>query len=61
MDVWEEVDREGWMNILPVKCKRFPDGLVRKLKARFCAMINHQVENVDYFEMFAPVVSWKTV
>jgi hypothetical protein len=29
MDVWEEVEREGWMNILPetwaFKCKRFPD------------------------------------
>jgi hypothetical protein len=65
MDVWEEVEREGWMNILPgtwaFKCKRFPDGLVWKLKARFCAMGNHQVENVDYFETFAPVVTWNTV
>jgi hypothetical protein len=65
MDVWDKVKREGWMNILPgtwaFKCKRFPDGLVQKLKARFCVMGNHQVENVDYFEMFAPVVNWNTV
>jgi hypothetical protein len=65
MDVWDEVEREGRMNILlatwAFQCKRFPDGLVRKLKARFCAMANHQVENVDYFETFAPVVTWNTV
>jgi hypothetical protein len=65
MDVWGEVEREGWMNILPgtwaFKCKRFPDGLVRKLKARFCAMGNHQVKSVDYFETFAPVVTWNIV
>jgi hypothetical protein len=65
MDVCEEVEREGWMNILPgawaFKCKRFPDGLVRKLNARFCAMGNHQVENFDYFETFTPVVTWNTV
>ena len=41
MDAWEVVNREPWMNVLPstwaFKCKRFPDGTVRKLKARFCA------------------------
>lgn len=40
MDAWEVVDREPWMNILPstwaFKCKRYPDGLIKKLKARFC-------------------------
>jgi hypothetical protein len=63
--VWEEVEKESWMNVLPsvwaFKCKRFPDGLVRKLKARFCAMGCCQKENVDYFETFAPVVNWQTV
>jgi hypothetical protein len=53
------------MNIIPgtwaFKCKRYPDGLMRKLKARFCAMGNRQVKNVDYFETFAPVVNWQTV
>jgi hypothetical protein len=65
MNVWDEVEGEGWMNILPgtwaFKCKRFPDGLVRKRKARFCAMGNHQVENVNYFETFTPVVTWNTM
>jgi hypothetical protein len=53
------------MNVLPstwvFKCKRYPDGLVRKLKARFCAGGHRQVEGRDYFETFAPVVNWQTV
>lgn len=31
------------------KRKRFPDGLVRKLKARFCVHGDQQEENVDFF------------
>ena len=65
MDVWEEVDREPWMNVLPstwaLKAKLFPSGLIRKLKARLCCRGDRQVKNVDYFETFAPVVSWTTV
>ena len=52
-------------NILPstwaLKIKRYPDGRVNKFKARFCARGDRQVEGVDYFEKFAPVVSWSTV
>jgi Reverse transcriptase (RNA-dependent DNA polymerase) len=65
MDAWEVVDRETWMNVLPstwaFKCKRFPDGLVKKLKARFCVRGDKQLEGIDFFETFAPVVSWTTV
>ncbi len=64
-DAWDEVLREEWMNVLPstwaFKCKRFPDGMVRKLKARFCARGDKQIEGVDYFDTFAPVVNWTTV
>ena len=39
-EAWEVVQRQDYMNVLPgtwaFKCKRFPDGAVRKLKARFC-------------------------
>jgi len=39
MDTWDEVDREDWMNVLPstwaFKCKRYPDGSIRKFKGRF--------------------------
>jgi hypothetical protein len=65
MDTWNVVDRENWMNILPgtwaFKVKRFPNGDVKKLKARFCARGDRQIEGVDYFDTFAPVVSWTTV
>jgi Reverse transcriptase (RNA-dependent DNA polymerase) len=65
MDTWDIVDRESWMNVLPgtwaFKVKRFPNGDVKKLKARFCARGDKQIEGVDYFDTFAPVVSWTTV
>jgi hypothetical protein len=64
-EAWEVVDREEWMKILPstwaFKCKRFPDGRVRKFKARFCARGDRQVEGVDFFDTFAPVVNWTSV
>ena len=64
-DAWDVVKREPWMNVLPstwaFKCKRYPDGAIRKLKARFCCRGDKQIEGVDYFETFAPVVNWTTV
>ena len=64
-NAWDVVDREPWMNVLPstwaFKCKRFPSGDIRKLKARFCVRGDRQVEGVDYFDTFAPVVNWTTV
>jgi hypothetical protein len=44
-----------------LKRKRYPDGSVRKLKARLCARGDQQVHGVDYFDTYAPVVSWTTV
>jgi len=65
MQSWEVVSRESWMNVLPstwaFKCKRYPSGEVRKLKARFCVRGDRQIEGVDYFDTFAPVVNWTTV
>jgi hypothetical protein len=43
------------------KLKRYPDGLAKKFKARFCVRGDRQVEGVDYFETWAPVVQWTTV
>ena len=52
-------------NVLPgiwaFQKKRFPDGRVRKLKARFCVRGDRQVEGIDFFETYAPVVPWSTV
>ena len=65
MKVWDEVDREPWMNVLPstwaFRIKRFPNGLIRKFKARFCARGDRQIHGVDFFDTYAPVVSWTTV
>ena len=44
-----------------LKIKRFPGGRLRKFKGRFCARGDRQVEGVDYFEKWAPTVSWATV
>ena len=65
MGVWEVVDREPWMSVVATtfafKIKRLPSGLIRKLKARFCIRGDQEIENVHYWETYAPVVSWTTV
>ena len=65
---WEEVERSKvpkGTNILPgtwvFKRKRYPDGKLRKHKARYCVRGDKQVAGVDYFETYAPVTSWSTV
>jgi hypothetical protein len=64
-NAWDIVDCQPWMNVLPstwvFKCKRFPSGDIRKLKARFCVRGDRQVEGVNCFDTFAPVVNWTTV
>jgi hypothetical protein len=65
LDCWELVRRTDDMNVLPstwaFKCKRYPDGRVKKFKARFCARGDRQLEGVDFFETWSPVVQWPTV
>ena len=41
--------------------QRYPNGNIRKFKARFCFTGDQQVHGVDHFGTFAPVVSWTTV
>ncbi len=43
------------------KCKRYPDGRIKKFKACFCARGNKQLEGIDFFETYAPVVQWTTI
>ena len=65
MGAWEIVDRPVGKKVLPgtwaLHRKRYPDGRVKKLKARFCALGDKQIEGVDFFETYAPVVSWNTM
>jgi hypothetical protein len=62
---WEVVTKKVCMRVLPstwaFKCKLFPDGIIRKLKARFCARGDCQIEVLDFFETFAPVVAWEII
>jgi hypothetical protein len=52
-------------NILPstwtFKRKRYPDGRIRKYKARFCVRGDKQIIGVDVFDTYAPVVQWSSV
>jgi hypothetical protein len=65
MKAWDVVPRQPWMNILPstwaFKVKRLPDGTLRKFKARFCVRGDRQIQDVDYFDTYSPVVNWTTV
>ena len=65
MGAWELVDKKPDMHVVPstwaFKIKRYPTGLVRKLKARFCVRGDLQKDGVDVFETYAPVVSWMTI
>jgi hypothetical protein len=62
---WDLVPRLPGMHVLPstwaFKIKRYPDGSVKKFKARFCARGDKQLEGIDYFETWAPVVQWSTI
>ena len=53
------------MNVLKstwaFKLKRYPDGLIKKFKARFCARGDMQLEGIDFFKTYAPVIQWTTV
>jgi hypothetical protein len=61
---WEYLPNPS-KNVLPstwaFKIKRYPDGQVKKFKARFCAQVDRQQEGINYFDTWAPVVQWSTV
>eukprot|EP00804_Cyclotella_cryptica_P025289 CCRYP_010373-RB/>CCRYP_010373-RB protein AED:0.34 eAED:0.34 QI:0/-1/0/1/-1/0/1/0/497 len=65
MGVWEVVDRPEGASVIDstwaFRIKRFPDGLIKKFKARFCVRGDQQVHGIDFFETYAPVVQWTTV
>ena len=67
MDTWNVVERTDDMKPLPVtwalRAKRYPDGLLKKMKARLCARGDLAEAGVHYFDesLYAPVVQWTTV
>ena len=64
MNAWEVIDQTEDINVIDsiwaFKLKHFPGSLVKKFKARFCARGDQQLEGVDFFKTYAPVVQWTT-
>jgi len=63
---WTVVPRtDDITNVLPstwaFKVKRYPYGTVKKFKGRFCARGDKQIEGIDFFETYSPVVQWTTI
>ena len=60
IDAWDVVDRSEDMNVIDsiwaFKLKRFPDGMIKKFKAQFCARGDQQLEEIDFFGTYALVV-----
>ena len=65
MSKWKVVDREDDMNVISstwdFRLKRYPYAFINKFKARFCARGGMQLEGIDFFETYAPVLQWTTV
>ena len=65
MGAWEIIDRDEYINIIDstwdFKCKKYPDGLIKKFKARLCGRVNQQLEVIDFFETYGPVVKCTTI
>ncbi len=69
IDAWPMVDHydsngaphHGKPSTWAFKCKRYPEGRIKKFKARFCARGDKQLEGIDFFETYAPVVQWITI
>ena len=65
MEEWEVVERQDDINVLrstwAFKLKCYPDGLIKKFKALFCARGDRQLKGIDFFETYAPAVQCTTV
>ena len=48
-------------SIWAFKLKWFPGEMFKKFKASFCARGDHQLQGIDFFETYAPVVQWTLV
>ena len=42
------------------KKKRYPDGRLNKFTSGLCVRGDHQIENIDVFETYIPIISWIT-
>ena len=49
------------MSTWEFKLKRYPDLLIKKFKKNFCYRGDMQLEGIDFFKTYSPVVQWTTV
>ena len=56
-----EVKRHQIMMIWSFKRKRHPDGTLNKYKARLCCHGGQQQWGINYWDTYAPVVSWSSL
>ena len=49
------------MSTWAFKKKMYPDGALKKFKVRIYVRGDQQIDGLDVFEIFAPVVAWITV
>jgi hypothetical protein len=66
IQAWTAVPCTGNItNVLPStwasKVKCYPDGSVKKFKGHFCAQWDKQINGVDFYETYSPVVQWMTI
>ena len=65
MSLWKLFDHEDDIIVIwstwAFKLKCYPDGLIKKFKARFCANGDMQLEWIDFFETYTPLLQWTTV
>jgi len=61
INAWDCLDHHVIASTWAFKCKRYPDGLIKKFKARFCARGDLQIKGIDFFEAYAPIVQWTTI
>ncbi len=64
MGTWDGVKCKNDMSVIigtvAIKWKRFLNGTVKKFKALIFACGDQQLEKLNFFETYAPVVQWTT-
>ena len=60
-DKGQDVKRHQIMMVWSFKRKRHPDGTLKKHKARLCCHGGQQQFGVNYWDTYAPVVSWSSI
>ena len=65
MGVWDIVQQDYNVNFIEsmqaFKCKHCPDTLIKNFKAKLCSRGDQQLEGVNFFKTYSPLVKCATV